>query len=62
MITNMLQNLNHIHSNHNNNIKCVGLTIKYIGFEPIHYIINLDVISSSMVFNDFDSILLSILV
>ena len=41
---------------HNSNIKCVGLVIKCIGFEPIDYAINLNVVSSSMVFNDFDYI------
>ena len=33
--------------------------IKYISFESIHYIINLDVVSSFMIFNDFDSIYVS---
>ena len=41
------------------NIKCVGSTIKYIGFEPINYAINLDVVSSYKVFNDFDFMFLS---
>ena len=39
---------------HNSNIKCVGSTIKYTNFDSIHYVINLDVVSSFMVFNDFD--------
>ena len=51
---------NHRYSNHNNNIKCVSLTIKCIDFETIHYVINLDVILSFMIFSDFDSMLLSI--
>ena len=28
--------------------------IKYVGFKPIHYAINLDVVSFSNVFNEFD--------
>ena len=43
---------------HNSNIKCVGSIIKCKGFEPIGYAINLDVVSSSMVFSDFDSMFL----
>ena len=38
---------------HNNNIKYVSLIIKYIGFKPTLYIINLDIILSYMIFNDF---------
>ena len=30
---------------HNSNIKCVGLTTKYICFESIYYVINLDAVS-----------------
>ena len=54
MVVNMLQNLSHRCYIHNSNIKYIGSPIKCIGFEPIHYNINLDVVSSSMVFNDFD--------
>ena len=45
--------------NHNSNIKCVDSTIKYIGFESIHYIINLNVVLSFIVFSDFDYMFLS---
>ena len=55
MVVNMLQNLNYRYSSHNSNIKCVCLTIKYISFRPIQYAINSDVVSSSIVFSDFDS-------
>ena len=55
---NMLQNLSHRYSSYNRNIKCVGSTIKCMGFELIHYTINLDVVSSFMVFRDFDSMFL----
>ena len=58
MIVNMLQNLNHMYSSHNNNIKYIGSTIKFIYFEPIDYTINFDVILSFMVFSNFDSIFL----
>ena len=57
MIVNMLHNLSHRYSNHNSNIKYVGLTIKYIDsldYESIHYIISLNVVSSFMIFNNFD--------
>ena len=47
------------YSNNNNNIKYIDSTIKCIGFESFHYTINLD-ISSFMVFNDFNSIFLTI--
>ena len=43
--------------NHNSNIKCVNSTIKCIGFESFHYTINMNIIS--IVFNDFDSMFLS---
>ena len=39
---------------YNSNIKCVD-------FEPIHYAINLDVVSSSMVFSEFDYISINVL-
>ena len=38
--------------NHHRIIKCIG-------FKPIHCAINLDVISSSRVFNEFDYVFLS---
>ena len=46
MIVSMLQNLNHRYSNHYS-------IIKFVGFEPIYYTINLSVVSSSMFFNEF---------
>ena len=49
-----------MYSSHNNNIKYVDLIIKYIGFKLFHYTINLNVVSSFMIFNDFDYIFLSI--
>ena len=48
------KNCNHMYSSHNNNIKYIGSTIKYIDFEPIHYTTNLNVISSSMIFSNFN--------
>ena len=42
-----------MYSSHDSNIKCVG-------FKLIHYVINLDVVSSSMVFSEFDFVFLSI--
>ena len=33
--------------------------IKYVGFKPIHYVINLDVMSSLRVFNEFDFLFVS---
>ena len=42
------------------NIKRVSSTIKYVGFKPIHYTINLDVVSSIIVFSGFDYEFLSI--
>ena len=47
----MLHNLNHIYYIYNSNIK-------NIGFELIHYDINIDVFLFIMVFNDFDCIFL----
>ena len=49
-----------MHSSHNSNIKCVDSTIKCVGFKSIHYAINQDVISSSMIFSKFDFMFLSI--
>ena len=43
-----------MYSSCNSNIKCVGLIIKCMNFESIHYTINLDAISSFMDFSDFD--------
>ena len=45
--------------NHNNNIKYIGSIIKCVGFEPIYYDINLNVVSSMLAFNDFDYIYVS---
>ena len=59
LVVNILQNWSHRYSSHNSNIKCVGSTIKCTGFESIHYAINLNIVSSFMGFNDFDSIFLS---
>ena len=47
-----------MHFSYNSNSKCVDSIIKDIDFESIHYIINLDAVSSFMVFNDFDYIFL----
>ena len=47
------------YSIHNSNIKYVDSTIKYIDFESFYYVINLDVVLSFMVFNDFDYVFLS---
>ena len=40
-----------MYCSYNSNIKCVG-------FKPINYSINLDIVSSYMVFSDFDYIFL----
>ena len=53
-LSSVLQNSNHKYYNHNINIKCVDSIIKYKYFESIHYIINLNVVSSFIIFNDFD--------
>ena len=47
-----------MYSNHNSNIKCVDSTIKCIDVESFYCVINLDVISSFMIFSDFDSMFL----
>ena len=60
MVVSMLQNWIRRYSSNNSNIKCVKLTIKCIGFESFHYAINLDIISSFVVFSDFDYMFLSI--
>ena len=57
MIINM-QNYSYTCSSHNSNFKCIDSTINCIHFEAIHYAINLDVVSISMVFSDFDYIFL----
>ena len=44
VFVNMLHNWCYRYSNHNSNFKCVSSTIKYIGYESIHYAINLDVV------------------
>ena len=59
MIVSMLQKWSQRYSSHNSNLKCVDLTIKCIGFESFHYAINLDVVSSFVVYRDFDSMFLS---
>ena len=59
MIINMLQNLNNRYSSHNNNIKYISLTIKCMDFKPIHNAINMDVVSSFIIFDDFNSMYLS---
>ena len=56
MIVNILQNYSHIYYSHNNNIKCVSLTIKCMDFELIHYNINMNIVSFFYIFNDFDCI------
>ena len=57
MVVVMLQNLSHKYSNHNNNIKYIDSSIKCIGFKQIHYAINLNVVSSSTIFNKFDYVI-----
>ena len=47
MIVNMLQNRNHKYYSHYK-------IIKYLGFELIIYVINLDIASFSKVFNEFN--------
>ena len=47
-----------MYSSYNSNFKYVGSTIKCINFESIHYNINHNVVSSSMIFSDFDSMFL----
>ena len=52
MIVTMLHNWINRYSSHYR-------IIKYVGFEPIRYVINLDVVSSFKVFNKFDCMFLS---
>ena len=49
--------MNHRYSSHNINIRYLGSTIKNIGFKPVYYVINLNIVSSFMIFSDFDFIL-----
>ena len=49
----MLQIWSNRYYSHNINIKYVSSTIKCIDFESIDYV-NLDVVSSFMIFSDFD--------
>ena len=60
MIISMMQNYNNWYSNHNNNIKYVDSTIKCIGFQLFDYTISLNVVSSFVVFSDFDYMFLLI--
>ena len=45
---------------YNSNFKYIDSTIKYKGFDSINYIINLDIISSFILYNDFNFIFLFI--
>ena len=58
MVISMMQNLSQRYSNHNSNTKYIDSTIKCIDFESFHYTINLDVVSSFVIFSDFDSLFL----
>ena len=49
-----------IYSSHNSNIKYINSTTKCIDFVLFYYVINLDVVSSFIVFSRFNSIFLSI--
>ena len=49
-VVDILQNRSHRYSNHNSNIKYVDLIIKCINFESIHYFININVVSSFIIF------------
>ena len=51
--SNQYGQLKSLYYSHNSNIKCICLTIKYIVFELIFYVINLYVVSSSIIFSDF---------
>ena len=42
------------YSNYDSNIKHIDSTINCIGFELIHYTININVVLSFMIFSDFD--------
>ena len=54
MVVSMLQNRSQKYFSHNSNIKYINSIIKYIGFESFHYTINIDVVSSYVIFNNFD--------
>ena len=58
MVIKMLQNWSNRYYSHHISIKYVSSTIKCIDFESIDYA-NLDVVSSFMVFSDFDYMFLS---
>ena len=47
-------NLNYKYFSYNSTIRCIISTIKCIRFEPIHYVINLNIILSFMIFSNFD--------
>ena len=57
--SNIMQNFSNGNHNHNSNIKYVNSTIKCLGFKRIYYAINLDFVSSPIVFNNFDYMFLS---
>ena len=59
MVVSMLHNMSQRYYCHNSNMKCVDSTMEYIGFESFHYAINLDVVSSFMVFIGFDYMFLT---
>ena len=61
MVVSILQNWSKKYFSHNSNIKCVDSTIKCIGFASFHKTINLDDVSSFMVFNDIDYIVCCII-
>ena len=52
IVVNMLQNWSHRYFGHYIIIKCISI-------EPIHYTINLNVVSSRRVFNEFDYVFIS---
>ena len=52
MVVNMLHNFSHLYHSHYR-------ILKYVGFELIHYVINSYVVSSFMIFSEFDYLLLS---
>ena len=54
MIVSTLQNYCQKYYSYNSNIKCVDSIIKCIGFESFHYFINMKVVSSFIIFSDFD--------
>ena len=46
--------INHTYFSHNSNIEYVYLTIKFINFELINYVIDFDIVSLYIIFSDFD--------